>query len=154
MLALLSVGLARDTRAVERGSLAIQSQSAPDPHDGHAQIWTLNIRPAQAGDDESLRHLELRLNREDEKRWHVSVLSPRPDSVQSRGSGRYFGWSLAQRTAKIQLRLASPTLAQAKTAPLRLWWKADGFEALGVEVRAWDSAASWNKVVKSFTLRP
>lgn len=138
MLALLSVNLARDTRDRERGTLILSGQSVPDPRDGRAQIWTLTLSPTDAGDEEPLRSLRLRLSRKDERRWGLSILSPRPTSTQTLGSGRYFNWFTVPRRATLRLRLLAPDGPQAGS--LRLWWTAEGFEGLPLQVHPGDVA--------------
>lgn len=154
MLGLSSLGLARDTRRGERGTLALDGRSAPDQRDARAQIWTLILRPADANDTEPLRALRLRLSRKDEQLWHFLVLSPSPTRVQTLGSGRYFDWSALPRRASFQLRLVAPAPLRPDAAPLHLWWTAEGFEPLPFAVRPSDAGALWNRTGKSFTLKP
>lgn len=157
MLGVLSLGLTQEAREPNRGRLVLDARNAPDAHDRRAQIWTLKIRPADAGDHEPLHAVRLRLSFEDETRWRFSVVSPTPDTAQSLGNGRYFGWSQLPRSASVQLRLVVPDTSKKAVAPLRLWWMADGFEALPLLMQPNFrpvSRASWNRVRKSFTLRP
>lgn len=140
MLVLLSVNLARDTRATERGTLILSAQSVPDPRDRRAQIWTITLAPTDAGDGEPLRFLRLRLSRKDERRWALSILSPRPTSTQTLGGGRYFNWSIVPRRATFRLRLVAPPPGGQGANSLRLWWTAEGFEGLPLQVHPGDVA--------------
>ena len=135
MLALLSVGLARDSPEGERGTLVLGGQSVPDPRNLRAQIWTVTLAPTNAGDQEPIRSLRLRLSRKDEKRWGFSVLSPKPEATHILGSGRYYDWSVLPRSTALRLHLVAPEPGD-QTGSLRLWWTAEGFEGLGLEVRS------------------
>ena len=134
LVAFLSLSLARDTRDHNRGALAVTGQGVPDSRDPRAQEWTLTLQPSNEGDDEPLHHLRLRLSLQDEKLWRLRVIAPRPDSVESHGGGRYFGWSSLPARATVQLRLAAPRSVH-QASSLKLMWTADGFEALPLLVR-------------------
>lgn len=135
MMALLSVGLARDTREGERGALVLGGQSVPEARDPRAQIWTVTLAPSDAGDKQPIRSLRLRLSRKDEERWEFSVLSPRPTATRILGGGRYFDWSVLPRGTALRLRLVAPE-SNGHASPLRLWWTAEGFEGLPLEVHS------------------
>lgn len=135
MVALLSVAIARDTQFQDRGSLVVEGQSAPDPLDARVQLWTLSLQPADAQDTDPLRHVRLRLSVADEKLWSVSVVSPTPQTRESLGQGRYFGWSQLRPGTTVRLRLVPPVGARPPVAPLRLLWAVEGFEALSLSAR-------------------
>ena len=125
---------APDPRDHNGGALAGTGQGVPEARDPRAQEWTLTLQPSNEGDDEPLHHLRLRLSLQDEKLWRLRVIAPRPDSVESHGGGRYFGWSSLPARATVQLRLAAPRSVH-QASSLKLMWTADGFEALPLLVR-------------------
>ncbi len=150
ILALLTVDLTRETDELDRGRLAIEAQSASDPRDPRATIWTLVLHPLNAGDKDALRGVRLRLDLKEQQRWDVSLVSPRPSQIQVLGSGRHFSWLVLPRGTEIRMRLKAPAPSSAR--PLRLLWRADGFEPLPLVMRV--EGTQWKKPRKSFTLRP
>jgi len=151
VLALFSVGLTREANDRDRGRLSIQSQSAPDARDPRVTIWTLVLRPLNTSDEDPLRGVRLRVGWEDEKRWRFSIVSPRPATTQSLGSGHYFSWSVLPRGAAVRVRFTAPT-ASSGASSLRLLWGAEEFEGLPLVLRV--AGAPWKRTAKSFTLRP
>jgi len=154
VLVLLSIGLARDPRPLEGGTLIAFGQGAPDPQVAGAQLWTFVFRPSDPSDSEPIHDLHLRMRLHDATLWRVSIVSPLPDATRQSGRGRHFGWEhLAQPT--VRLRLTPPTSGRSgDSVTLPLWWSANGFDPLRVELRASNSQLSWKSARQSLTLKP
>jgi len=146
VLVLLSVGLARDPRPPEGGALIAFGQGAPDPQVAGAQLWTFVFRSSDSSEGEPIRDLRLRLRLRDATLWRISILSPVPDATRQSGKGTHFDWEHLARPA-VQLRLTPPANgASGSAATLPLWWSAEGFDPLRVELRASNSQLSWKPV--------
>jgi len=154
VLVLLSVGLARDPRPLEGGALIAFGQGAPDPQVAGAQLWTFVFRSSDPGDKEPIRDLRLRLSLHDVTLWHISIVSPSPDATLQSGKGRHFDWGHLASPA-VRLRLTPPPSgASGRATKLPLWWSAEGFDPLRVELRASNSRLSWKSDPQSRTLKP
>ena len=146
VLVLLSAGLARDPRPPEGGALIAFGQGAPDPQVAGAQFWTFVFRSNDPHNSEPIYDLHLRLSLHDAMLWRVSIVSPFPDATLQSGKGRHFGWGHLARPA-VRLRLTPPPSGTSgNNAKLPLWWSAEGFDPLRVELRATDSRLSWKPV--------
>jgi len=161
VLVLLSIGLARDPRPPEGGALIAFGQGAPDPQIAGAQQWTFVFRSADPSNTEPIRDLHLRLRLPDATLWRVSIVSPLPDATRQSGKGRHFDWEhLARPTVRLRLT-PPPSSRSGDSATLPLWWSAEGFDPLRVELRAsnarlsWKPAKfSWKSARQSLTLKP
>ena len=154
VLVLLSIGLARDPRPPEGGALIAFGQGAPDPRVAGAQQWAFVFHPSDPSDSQPIRDLHLRLRLRDAALWRVSIVSPMPDAIRQSGKGTHFDWEhLAQ--PSVRLRVSPPANGASGSAQtLALWWSAEGFDPLRVELRASNSHLSWKPDLQSRTLKP
>ena len=105
MLAMLSTGIARETRLRDRGELVIDASLSPDVQDGVSDLVLLmRVTTSLEGDRETIRNLRLRLNEEMVREASVRVVSP-PAATEDLGGGHYFVWSDITPGQTIKMRL-------------------------------------------------
>ncbi len=89
-LALLSVGIARETRLHDRGALVVAPFVVPR---GHGDLLlSLHVGSRQSDDREPIRNLRLRVSQKSAREADVHVVSPMPSTVQRLAGGHYFVW--------------------------------------------------------------
>ncbi len=121
-LALLSVGIARETRLRDRGVLIVSPSIVPDARgERGASVLLLRVATADRLDREPIRNLRLRLNQADVRDFAIAVTSPIPSAVEKLGRGHYFVWNefALRQTIKVKLK---------PRRTLRLEMVGDGFE--------------------------
>ena len=132
-LALLSVGISRETRLRDRGALVVAPFIA---RGGKGDLMlSLHVQSAQNDDTEPMRNLRLRLNQRDAVSAKLRIVSPTPSSVQQLAAGRYFVWNEFTPREVVIVRL-QPTHA------LVLTLIADGFEPFVLHLAPQKSAST------------
>ena len=120
--ALLSVGIARETRLRDRGLLLVAPSIIPDAKaERGAFVLSLRVGTSDPGDREPIRNLRLRLNQSDSRQSALSVVSPLPSAIQTLGKGQYFVWNEFAPRQIIKVKLKPH-------AGLRMDIVGDGFE--------------------------
>lgn len=128
-LALLSVGIARETRLRDRGALLVSSALLPDPQGGRGVfVLSLQVATSDRSDREPISNLRLRVSQKNALDSNAQILSPSPFVVQNLGGGRYFVWHEFVPRSTIRLRLR-PREA------LKLELVADGFTRFDLNLR-------------------
>ena len=103
ILALLSVGIARETRMQDRGALLVASSIVAD--ETGSLLWSLQISPSDPTDHAPINSLRLRINQTSAREADVEVVSPKPSASEKLGNGRYFVWNEFEPAQTITLRL-------------------------------------------------
>lgn len=103
VLALMSVGVARETAMQDRGALLLSSSIVADRTG--SLLWSLRVTPSDPTDREPIRGLRLRLDKIAAREADVQLMSPKTASIEQSGSGRYLVWNEFAPTQTIILRL-------------------------------------------------
>lgn len=121
ILALISTGIARETRIRDRGPLLVgTSLDFSGVNNDSGLVLMMTVNTSLPGDDETIRNLRLRFDQKAARDADIRVLSPSA-TVEDMGGGRYFRWNTFTPGQTIKLQMHTD-----KTLKLELM--ANGFD--------------------------
>ena len=113
------VSIARETRVTTGKPLLVYARATRVLAPGETGVATFTLDSAEESPDATLRGVQLRIGRETLDELSVVALKPPPQSVEVRGSGRYYGWDELPRGARVQLFFKARESLKSRVLRLR-----------------------------------
>ena len=127
-LALGVISITGETRQRAARPLLVYPQLARELAPGATGIATLTLDSAEDPPEAAFEQVQLRLSRETLRDFKITSLTPAPQQIERRGSGRYYLWDELRRGTAVKLsfrarpqpQVASPQVASPQVASPRV----------------------------------